>query len=122
MLPTILGLFTPASPTAFPSFITHAPTAAPTAASDYTGSKDNWIWVVVTVGMSLSMIGCYCCLYVYGKRQSERQRNIQEPLLQERGPRMVLTASPPDPGFVLAPVPVAKKRGSRGQVTYESPS
>lgn len=122
MLPTILGLLALASPTPSPSFVTPAPTEAPTTAPDHTGSKDDWVWVVVTVGMSLSMIGCYCCLYVYGRRQPEHQANIQEPLLQERGPRVVLTASPPTSGFVLAPVPVAKKRGSKGQVADESPS
>jgi hypothetical protein len=116
MLPTILGLLALASSTPSSSFVTSAPTP------DHTGSKDDWVWVVVTVGMSLSMVCCYCCMYVYGKRQLEQQGNIQEPLLQERGPRAVLTASPPAPGFVLAPVPVAKKRKSRDQGASESPS
>jgi len=107
MLPTIFGLLALASPS--PSFVTHAPTAAPTPAPDNTSSKDDWVWVVVTLGVFLLMIG-YCFLYVCGRReQPEQQGNIQQPLLQERV-------------FVLAPVPVSKKRGSQNQEADEYPS
>jgi len=128
MLPTILALIALASPTSTPSFLTPVQTAAPTTVPfpTDTGGANNWVWVVIIMGTSLSIMCCCCTLCVKARKQSqpEKQPNIQEPLLQEWGESVKLKAAPPPPpGFVLAPVPISKKnRASSDQQTNESPN
>jgi hypothetical protein len=117
MLPIILTLLALACPPA-PIQLTLAPTPP---FDDYDG-KYAWVWVTGILGLLLLMAFCCCCLCIIERKKRWRILEIRQPLLQEERTIVQTTVAPPADRFVLAPVPLSKKkRLSKGLLLHESP-